>query len=224
MYLVFKNKQFVAFNMLISIITIALKETILIDLAGNIRFISPLVGASKHDVVHLREQIQKIKSTLSSDEELILDKGYQGIEEDFESNIVHVKHKKPKGKTLCEEKKLENQYMEKIRRKIELAIGNTKNRFAILRTKFRMISKYLGVLAPFLFAVGQLIKEFFNSSNTFETAWTKGVPQLPKKQRQNQKRKKVLLKKSFPFISLIFFNSCNLHYPVISVYLIVSLF
>lgn len=104
MYLVFKNKQFVAFNMLISIITIALKETILIDLAGNICFISPLVGASKHDVVHLREQIQKIKSTLSSDEELILDKGYQGIEEDFESNIVHVKHKKPKGKILCEEK------------------------------------------------------------------------------------------------------------------------
>jgi hypothetical protein len=75
--------------------------------------------------------------------------------------------------------------MEKIRRKIELAIGNTKNRFAILRTKFRMISKYLGVLAPFLFAVGQLIKEFFNSSNTFESAWTKGVPQLLKKQRQN---------------------------------------
>jgi hypothetical protein len=90
--------------MLISIITIVLKETILIDLAGNIRFISPLVGASKHDVVHLSEQIQKIKSTLSSDEELILDKGYQGIEEAFESNIVHVKHKKPKGKTLCEKK------------------------------------------------------------------------------------------------------------------------
>jgi hypothetical protein len=101
-YFELKNKFFVVFNKLNSIITIALKETILIDLAGNIRFISPFVGASKHDVIHLREQIQKLKSTLSSDEELILDKGYQGIEENFENNIVHVKPRNRKEK-LCEE-------------------------------------------------------------------------------------------------------------------------
>jgi hypothetical protein len=103
-YFKFKNKLFVVFNILIIFITIALKETILIDLDGNVRFISPLVGASKHDIVHLREQIQKLKSSLSSDEGLILDKVYQGIEDDFENNIVHVKHKKPKGKLFAKKK------------------------------------------------------------------------------------------------------------------------
>jgi hypothetical protein len=68
---------------------------------------------------------------------LLFDKAYKGIQEDFENNVVFVKYTKPPNSFLCEELRVANSEMEKIRSLIEHSIGDVKSRFGILKNIFR---------------------------------------------------------------------------------------
>lgn len=71
-------------------------------------------------------------SLLSPNDEIILDKAYESLEKDVPNTIVHIKIKKPKKGSLCEEEQVKNQEMEKIRRLIESVFGRAKSRFKIM--------------------------------------------------------------------------------------------
>jgi hypothetical protein len=114
------------------------KLTVLCDLNGEIRYLSPLVGAAKSDIEHIRDQLSVLNTLLSPEDEIVLDKAYESIDKDMANIVVHVKHKKPRCGFLCEEEKVKNREMEKIRPKIESVFERPKNCFKILREKFRM--------------------------------------------------------------------------------------
>lgn len=75
---------------------LGVKLTVLCDLNGEIRYLSPLVGAAKSDIEHMRNQLSILNTLLSPEHEIVLDKAYEPIEKDMENVVVHVKHKNQK--------------------------------------------------------------------------------------------------------------------------------
>jgi hypothetical protein len=56
------------------------KLTVLCDLNGEIRYLSPLVGAAKSDIEHMRDQLSVLNTLLSPEDEIVLDKAYESID------------------------------------------------------------------------------------------------------------------------------------------------
>jgi hypothetical protein len=121
--------------------------------------------------------------------------------------VVHVKHKKPIGGFLCEEEKVENREMEKIRRKIESVFERPKNCFKILREKFRMRVKKYSIICPFLMAIGEEIRRFEQSPGTYRNEWQTEIPQIQGRVDKRRKKRKVSFSDYFFLIFLRFHYS-----------------
>jgi hypothetical protein len=119
-----------------------LKNTVISDDHGRIRYLGDTVAGSVHDYSLLKEELPPGVDWFE-DIEIWLDLGYQGIKTDYSfPENIHIPHKKPrKSKTnpepkLSRKQKKENREIGKVRVVVEHAIGGMK-RFNILTTKFR---------------------------------------------------------------------------------------
>jgi hypothetical protein len=166
--------------------------TLLCDLEGLIRYASILVPAGRHDISQLREELPKLEELLDIRDVLLFDKAYKGIEEELSENVVYIKHKKPANSFLCEEKKVENTEMEKIRSHTEHSIGKFKGRFGILRTKFRHDREYLTPIAHLCIAICCEIKKYFKNEKNYSEEWTSPVTVLSKDRKTSRKVRKFL--------------------------------
>jgi hypothetical protein len=81
----------------------AYKVTLIIDLEHIIRWVSEAVSYAQHDIKRLRESLPEILPRLDTNDVLILDKGYQGINNHVNIGTWHVKKKKPKDGQLPKE-------------------------------------------------------------------------------------------------------------------------
>jgi hypothetical protein len=170
---------------------VGLKLTVLCDLNGEIRYVSPLVGAATSDINHMRQQLPVLNELLSPNDEVIVDKVYESLEKDIPNVIVHVKKKKPKGGFLCEEENVKNQEMEKIRKIIETVFGRAKLRFRIMTQKFRMKYKKYSFICPFLVAVAEEVRKYQTDTKAYDSCWNYDVPEVPKRIDKRRGRKKV---------------------------------
>jgi hypothetical protein len=64
--------------------------TVLCDLSGIIRFVSPFCPAGRPDIIQLRELIPNLEQQLDPRDVLLFDKAYVGVEKDFDQNVIHV--------------------------------------------------------------------------------------------------------------------------------------
>jgi hypothetical protein len=107
--------------------------TLLCDLRGIVRYVSPLCPTGRHDITQLREILPFLEKQLDLNDVLLFDKAYKEIQEDFENNVVFVKYTKPPNSFLCEELRVTNSEMEKILSLIEHSIEDVKSRFGIMK-------------------------------------------------------------------------------------------
>ena len=119
-----------------------MKNTVISDGEGRVRYLGDTVAGSTHDYSLLKEELSPDVDWFK-DIEVWLDLGYQGIKKDYSSpEDIHIPHKKPrKSKSnpkpkLSRQQKTENREIGKVRVTVEHAIGGIK-RFNILTTKFR---------------------------------------------------------------------------------------
>jgi hypothetical protein len=163
--------------------------TVLCDLSGIIRFVSPLCPAGRPDITQLREMIPNLEQQLDPRDVLLFDKAYIGVEKDFDQNVIHVKYKKPQKAFLPEQLKIENSEMEKIRRHIESAFGDIKNRFSVLEKKFRHDRQLLTPIAHFCTSLCNEIKRYYSDEAHYSSEWKGPIPDI---ETSNQIKRKVL--------------------------------
>jgi hypothetical protein len=135
----------------------------------------------------MREILPEVQSILDSEDALLLDKGYIGIQHQFLENVVYVKHRKPPNRPLEEELKEENRQMETIRRHIEPRFGDVKLRFAITSKKFRHDRKFHELIVHFCIGICNEIHRYLKSPSTYSSIWEGPVPQLSKRKRGSKK-------------------------------------
>jgi hypothetical protein len=99
---------------------IAHKLTAFVDIEGIFCYVSHLVPAGRHDIDCMREILPELQSVLDSEDALLLDKGYIGIQRQFWRMLCTSSTESLQtGLPLEEELKKENRQMKTIRRHIE---------------------------------------------------------------------------------------------------------
>lgn len=102
---------------------------------GFIEHVSDSVpGGANHDLILLRQT--DLLSQLSDDEAAMLDKGYEGIQNDFPDKQIYQPYKARRNKPLTEEQKAYNRFLSGYRIVVEHALAQV-NRFEVLRQLYR---------------------------------------------------------------------------------------
>lgn len=102
---------------------------------GFIEHVSDSVpGGANHDLILLRQT--DLLSQLSDDEAAMLDKGYEGIQNDFPDKQIYQPYKARRNKPLTEEQKAYNRFLSGYRIVVEHALAQV-NRFEVLRQVYR---------------------------------------------------------------------------------------
>lgn len=102
---------------------------------GSIEHVSDSVpGGANHDLKLLRQT--DLLSQLSDDEAAMLDKGYDGIQNDYPETRIYQPFKARRNKPLTEEQKAYNRFLSGYRIVVEHTLAQV-NRFEILRQVYR---------------------------------------------------------------------------------------
>jgi hypothetical protein len=172
----------------------AYKVTLIIDLGHIIRWVSEAVPYAQHDIKRLRESLPEILPHLDTSDVLILDKGYQGINNHVNIGTWHVKKKKPKDGQLPKEDVEYNQDLEKVRRHIEFTIGSLKARFDTLAKTWRNDRRWITIVVRFCEAVHNNIILYNRHLVRYDSSY-KGP--IPKPVNEKGKKRKVKLNMLF---------------------------
>jgi len=102
---------------------------------GFIEHVSDSVpGGANHDLMLLRQT--DLLAHLSDDEAAMLDKGYDGIQNDYPDKRIYQPSKARRNKPLTEEQKAYNRFLSKYRIVVEHTLAQV-NRFEVLRQVYR---------------------------------------------------------------------------------------
>ncbi len=110
------------------------KTLIVVNERGRLRYVSPSVPGSVHDLTLLRQcgTLEEIPSALS----LMADSGFQGLHNDAPERSVALPYKGSKAHPLTPEQKLHNAHLSRIRIVVENTLAEMKH-FRILADVFR---------------------------------------------------------------------------------------
>jgi hypothetical protein len=101
-----------------------LKAQIVVNLKGRIFNVSDSVAGSQHDLTLERQS--RVNEELPPQVEFIVDKGYQGLQDDNSERTVELPHRKPRGGELTEDQKASNRLLSGIRIVVEHTLAHMK--------------------------------------------------------------------------------------------------